>query len=926
MSRLVLALVLVLVLGDSIHAQGGANVQIGKIRIGYLSELDTGWLPVSFPLENLGGESSIQLVAKVTAGKTTLWTSEKTVALLPKSRKVETLYVRLDDTAQSVEAQVVVDGRAIRTDSVGVTRRTQRGQRREAPVALHALLVREGPHERSLLAWLDPPPGSLTNPNATNPSPVTLTDATVEPRELPDRPEGYDGVDVVLLSKTSSRSFDEQRTAALLAWLGDGGRVILLPGSDVGWFRDELVQRLLPPDAKLDQVDVSLAALTKIVGSNNWNTWGTGRQPPVPNARFYTIQTERHGVRIGSEKVMGKRVPYFTVFKYGRGDVVVAAVDLEGQPFSQAPKVPPELGRLLHAALDPVPERRRIADDERLGPWFEEALREGELPSPLLLIPVVLIYILCVGPVNHRLVRRASTPVISVVTIPVISIVFTVVCFFAGYVVRGTSTSLDRLTIVEVHPGQDTGRAFAGLRIRSASSTRYGVAADPALVSVRRGFNQEQAGEHATETTRVIQDGGRFAFPELPLNLWERAFFQARGPFPLGGAVTIEVAPRGCTIKNGTRHDLGPGVVFLPGTDGFKVPPVAAGAAVKLDGSDPASVKDRVEVLATVCQGELQLKVSPRSLETFLAHLRLETTYVAGFKTAPASLAVEGAKPDRDLAVLIVQGDDQARDEEVFKWATSIARERSQEDYEDALRMLATIRPASRWYRDAQSLRAFIATAKFVDSAQDAYDAGDLDKARAMVLDVLGLPELDRDSVREIRSRLDRWTSVASELEEGCAATNLTVADRHFRAVLDKEPNPNVFRTAASERLDAIAQLRGSDSATARDAASTAAFDGDVGRALVGFRCAQRARDGRTKLAELQEAVSAAEKQHRWTEKLEIRATGGSTAVPGPKPTALERAYLVETALLLREFLPLDDPRRDAAIKFLDERDKRKGK
>ncbi|MEZ0227494.1 MAG: hypothetical protein ACAI25_02640, partial [Planctomycetota bacterium] len=132
--------------------------------------------------------------------------------------------------------------------------------------------------------------------------------------------------------------------------------------------------------------------------------------------------------------------------------------------------------------------------------------------------------------------------------------------------------------------------------------------------------------------------------------------------------------------------------------------------------------------------------------------------------------------------------------------------------------------------------------------------------------------------------------------------------------------NANVFRAAANDRVDAITQLRGTDSGSARDAGVTAAFEGDVGRALIAFRIAQRSlRDGRAKLAELQEAVSGAEKQNRWAEKLEAKEDD-----KGKKATAFQRALLVETAYLLRDFLPLDDPRRDAAVRFLDERERKK--
>src|SRR5205807_1699081 len=163
-----------------------------------------------------------------------------------------------------------------------------------------------------------------------------------------------------------------------------------------GWFRDEFVKSLLPSDAEVGEASARLENLYQ----------GSGRPvEEAPSVRLYTVASTRHGVRVGGELAKGKRVPYFTVFSYGAGDVIFAAV-----------------------------------------------------------------------------------------------------CFFAGYVIRGTSTSLDRLAVIEAHPGDDLGREWAGIRIRSASSTSYAVAADPLLVATRRSWKDAPG-----EATRVLQDEGRFA-------------------------------------------------------------------------------------------------------------------------------------------------------------------------------------------------------------------------------------------------------------------------------------------------------------------------------------------------------------------------------------------------------------------------------
>jgi hypothetical protein len=145
-----LALALVLACAGAASAQGAANVQVGKVRLGFLDELDAGWVAVSVPLDNTGSETRVRLVATASANAD-LWTSEKTVTLAPRAHRVETLYVRAADNVNQLKIQVLVGATQIHESHRGLTFRATswRAARHEPPVPLHALLVRDGPREAS---------------------------------------------------------------------------------------------------------------------------------------------------------------------------------------------------------------------------------------------------------------------------------------------------------------------------------------------------------------------------------------------------------------------------------------------------------------------------------------------------------------------------------------------------------------------------------------------------------------------------------------------------------------------------------------------------------------------------------------------------------------------------------------------------------
>ena len=74
--------------------------------------------------------------------------------------------------------------------------------------------------------------------------------AVVEARDLPDRLEGYEQIDLVALAETSSLDLDGPRRRTLDAWVRRGGRLLLLPGADPAWFEERLIRSFLPADAR----------------------------------------------------------------------------------------------------------------------------------------------------------------------------------------------------------------------------------------------------------------------------------------------------------------------------------------------------------------------------------------------------------------------------------------------------------------------------------------------------------------------------------------------------------------------------------------------------------------------------------------------------------------------------------------------------
>src|SRR5581483_8130816 len=215
-------------------------------------------------------------------------------------------------------------------------------------------------------------------------------------------------------------------------------------------------------------------------------------------------------------------------------------------------------------------------------------------------------------------------------------------------------------------------------------------------------------------------------------------------------------------------------------------------------------------------------------------------------------------------------------------------------------------------FRDAQNLRGYIAANKHMDSAEAIYEAGDFAKAKSMVLDVLAMPDLPRDEVREMRQRLERWAIVVRDVEDGCCSPSPSGAEKCFRqAVVADGSATSAWRSLAQARIDELAALTGMDCVSARDRADTALAENRPGAALIDLRWAKLHRDARLDLVEISQQVAEADTKCRW-----------AAALSDFKGAEIRRAELLEAATLLRDFLPPDDPRRELAASFLEARAK----
>jgi hypothetical protein len=358
-------------------------------------------------------------------------------------------------------------------------------------------------------------------------------------------------------------------------------------------------------------------------------------------------------------------VPLATAFSLGAGEVVPFGVDVDSPPFDRFPFARQALAQRLFHELGRIPRGRAPGLELDLRARLAHALNMSEAPSPLLIVPVVAVYILIVGPINHKLLRRYDAHVLIVATTPVVAMLFTGVIFLIGYVMTGLATVVLRTTLLEARSGDVVATERTAISIHSSTSSTYKVALDDSLVAARV-FPQGTSTEKE-EQALAIGDK-RSTYAAVPLNLWEHAFFVGTALRPIGTGVKVEQKSDSVSVVNGTGLALGRGILFRKRSDkGLAIPPVAPVTTVEVaeKGAETGGAqiqpipKDVAEYFA---EDEDRRKLIERILTELTDRIPLHgrSVYLAALESSPSTIEVDGrSKATRDVPFLVVQLDEE---------------------------------------------------------------------------------------------------------------------------------------------------------------------------------------------------------------------------------------------------------------------------
>jgi hypothetical protein len=306
--------------------------------------------------------------------------------------------------------------------------------------------------------------------------------------QLPTQREGYDGVDVVVLSTARPEIYaklaaNNARVQALDEWVRLGGRLILCVGSAAEEIlaRDAPLARFAP--GRLDKV-------VPLHQTGSLEAYAESRLSVSQSGERVEMQVPRLADVQGVVEADEAGLPLIVRTPRGFGQVIFVAADLEGSALAKWNDRPQLVAKLLDL---PVKREESLQANTAISHYGYTDLA-GHLRSSLdqftgiSLVPfwivagLIVIYILLIGPGDYFFLRKLIGRMEwTWVTFPVIVTAVCVAAYVLAYQLKGDQIRVHQIDLVDVDAASGRMRGAAWMNVFSPRMESFDLSIEPVL-------------------------------------------------------------------------------------------------------------------------------------------------------------------------------------------------------------------------------------------------------------------------------------------------------------------------------------------------------------------------------------------------------------------------------------------------------------
>lgn len=462
-------------------AQPPKGPEIVGVRVGFADRYPVGcWTPVDVTLR--GGDQSLPpgiLSLTVPDGDGTPSRVSRPVQVVPGSETTERLYVRFGKIDSRLGARLQIEGRR------DVVREFETDLQADGKHFLEALEVRQG-----LIVTVGPTSlgvedALVSSSDAGRSEGVVARIASMG--ELPTRWYGYEGVDSLVLSTSHPEIYagltaTDARFQAIDEWVRLGGRLVLLVGGQA----DAILNGATPlerfaPGKFREIVPLGEARVLE--------AYSGGAAQVQTSAERQLLAGALDDVS-GVVEVRDGEVPLLVRSRYGFGEIVYAAFDLDRPPLAdwadrkllvrkmlelpaEASVVADESGALMNEGYDDMAGQLRAALDR---------FTNVELVPFWVVAALILAYIVCIGPIDYFFVRKVVGRMhFTWISFPVIVAAFCVGAYVLAHALKGDQMRTNWAEAIDIDDSTGLIRGVAWVNVFSPRMESYDIEMAPGV-------------------------------------------------------------------------------------------------------------------------------------------------------------------------------------------------------------------------------------------------------------------------------------------------------------------------------------------------------------------------------------------------------------------------------------------------------------
>ncbi|HWF18776.1 MAG TPA: hypothetical protein VG754_05885, partial [Verrucomicrobiae bacterium] len=402
---------------------------------------------------------------------------------------------------------------------------------------------------------------------------------------LPDNPLVFEGLDCIYMNSEKAADLNEHQVFALMAWLNNGGHLIvgieqITDVNAVPWLKS-----LVPCDlADMKTVSSHHELQDWLRGRPSTNENNTARNkirfqtrnrasnynpfsdlaedPDFEKADLQVITGTLHG---GAALVSAGDTPLMIASHQGRGRVTALLFSPERKPFSNWKNLPSFWAKLTEVPPDIYrPDNGNNFNANYNAGWSIDGVfgamidskQVRKLPVEWLLL-LLIAYLVVIGPLDQYWLKRIKRPMLTWITFPCYVVMFSLLIYFIGYKLRAGETEWNELHLVDVLQAGDSAelRGHTYASIYSPINATYRVESQERYSSFRGEFQSRfmGGGQSGGERAEVLQTGDNFK-ADIFVPVWTSQLYASdwleAAPLPVKLDVTTDGSDWSVSVMN----------------------------------------------------------------------------------------------------------------------------------------------------------------------------------------------------------------------------------------------------------------------------------------------------------------------------------------------------------------------------------------